>query len=636
MKALVLVARREIVERRMVFVAGLIFGLLPLVTPLLPGVTNGRDARGATALFLLAALAWGAALILGASVWAKDLSDGRLGFWFSRPVSPASIFGGKLLGAAALVVGASLLVVLPTALIDGPGVRHVVGSGAEGVWVLCVVFALLLLPLAHAASVAIRAHDAWIAADLLALAGCSLLVASAARSVTRIGFLPLLGFAIVATIALLPLVALVAGFVHASRARTDVKRSHTVLSTVLWGTMLPICAVAAAGAWWFTHPNASSLREIFGSRVDPSGRWGFVMGSVRHRGAMPFAFLVDVKHPGRELPLGEVYESSIQFAQDGSRAAWLRMKESRHLIDREPGSLELVLAHLEGPRIELRLPQIGTTDWGSRIALSPRGTRLAFRSGGDLTVLDTATEKTVFAARVEDDCVPRFLDEDRIRLVTSWGRPDREAVKRPLAIWELTLSTRRLERTGEVACPPSTWIRGLVEANGSRLLLLVKGGPSLLCDGRTGALLATLPVNTGNVPAAAFLSDGRIVVGVVRDGHATLLILGRDGREDRRVDLGAARNILFGAQPEKGLLPVALISNETKGYGWDRSRLVDLDAGRVVRELPGLYPATGVGGWWILPATTLDVGPVGRLFVDHGHFIELDPASGARRPIPFG
>ena len=82
-KAFAAVFQREIVERRLLLVAGAVVGLLPLLMSWLPFVVGGGPAqaaafRGAAALFVANSLTAVAALLLGGSVFARDLGERRI------------------------------------------------------------------------------------------------------------------------------------------------------------------------------------------------------------------------------------------------------------------------------------------------------------------------------------------------------------------------------------------------------------------------------------------------------------------------------------------------------------------------------------------------------------------------------
>ena len=85
---------REIAERRLLLLAAALVGLVPLAVPFLPGVAapDPGEIRTGTALALCLVVTAVLALTLGATVIAGDLSERRLGFYFSRPLAGWAIW----------------------------------------------------------------------------------------------------------------------------------------------------------------------------------------------------------------------------------------------------------------------------------------------------------------------------------------------------------------------------------------------------------------------------------------------------------------------------------------------------------------------------------------------------------------
>jgi hypothetical protein len=178
MRGFLAVFEREIVERRLLLVAALVLGLVPLLAPLLPGMPPARPAelRSGTALGIALVLTLALALLLGGSVIVRDLAERRLGFYFARPLSGTAIWAGKLAAAAALTVGAGLLVLLPATLVGGPPDPSGYWGTSSGVFqsgfsLAVIWFGVLLLTLtaAHAVSVMVRSRSPWLLLDLAAL-----------------------------------------------------------------------------------------------------------------------------------------------------------------------------------------------------------------------------------------------------------------------------------------------------------------------------------------------------------------------------------------------------------------------------------------------------------------------------------
>ena len=116
MRGILAVASRELVERRLVFVAAAVAAVLPFFAPLFPWL-RGNDLdelRGVVALTLATTFAAALAMGYGVAMISGELKARRLGFYFSRPLSGLAIWGGKLLAGVVMVWVAPLLVLLPT------------------------------------------------------------------------------------------------------------------------------------------------------------------------------------------------------------------------------------------------------------------------------------------------------------------------------------------------------------------------------------------------------------------------------------------------------------------------------------------------------------------------------------------
>ena len=121
MNSTMIIARRELSEKRFVFVAAGAFLLLALIVPLMPGVRAGErvGALMLTSLGFASIFSIGLAAILGATIIGRELSDGRLSFYFSKPVPATSVWWGKLVAAAALIVICFAIIGLPAFLSGG-------------------------------------------------------------------------------------------------------------------------------------------------------------------------------------------------------------------------------------------------------------------------------------------------------------------------------------------------------------------------------------------------------------------------------------------------------------------------------------------------------------------------------------
>ena len=106
-RGLMAIAAREVSERVLLLALAAALAVVPFVAPWL-GVGD-RPLLGA---FLCAVMVVAAAVLTGSSVIARDLAEGRLGFFFARPQPWWSLWGGKML-AALVRPGTSRLVGMP-------------------------------------------------------------------------------------------------------------------------------------------------------------------------------------------------------------------------------------------------------------------------------------------------------------------------------------------------------------------------------------------------------------------------------------------------------------------------------------------------------------------------------------------
>lgn len=119
----------------------------------------GRDVGEMLALVLFLAFPAASALAVGGSLIGRDLAERRLSFYFSRPLAAGSLWAGKFLGGAALVVASFVCCILPLARSLAPA------PGALVAWALAL---LGLMGLAHVASTMYRSGSRLLVLAMLA------------------------------------------------------------------------------------------------------------------------------------------------------------------------------------------------------------------------------------------------------------------------------------------------------------------------------------------------------------------------------------------------------------------------------------------------------------------------------------
>src|SRR6185369_8297412 len=95
------IARRDLAERASIFVAAAVLAVLPFVITLGPGMPQfpSTDVITPAGGLISVGFTLGLALVLGVTMIGRDLTEKRMSFYFSKPLSAPAIWFGKL-GAA--------------------------------------------------------------------------------------------------------------------------------------------------------------------------------------------------------------------------------------------------------------------------------------------------------------------------------------------------------------------------------------------------------------------------------------------------------------------------------------------------------------------------------------------------------
>ena len=653
MRALVHVASRELRAYAPAWIAALVAATFPWLAPLLPMAERqpAADVRLVTAALLAALLGLLVALFAGAGLLARDLGEGRMGFFLALPLRAATVWGGRLLAAAVLVYATIAVIVVPPALAAGGlGVRRglSVEDGGLPFFVsdraLGVLFALLplvVILLAHQLATALRSRSVWLLADLAALALAGAIVAGAltrlavAWATTEL-LMAQLGGGLLAITALA-----VGGAVGLGRGGVLLARVHRAQAIAVAAGLLATAAATAGFASWVLAVDAGDVTAVRSTIVPSRGPWIAALGNLRHRASYRPWMLVDPT-TGGSLPLstgivevdGNDFELAppVVFADDGASAAWVRWSG----VVRKPH--EVVWIDLgEQPRllptgIELDQP------WFSQ--LLPAGDRLAVASPRRLSVWAEQGRRLLAAAelpRVQPHWQQlRWLGADRLRLARF---ADADGGPLRLQVFDLDAAARRLAT--RVDLPLSGEAQGVaLSADGARVLLVDgvagRGGVSLL-DATTGATLAQLaPRAKGVWVSAGFLPGARVAVATGAAGSLTLRLFDREGKLLREIPLGAGRWAWLGAPWSADLLPFAATVRAT-GEGATGSgnelRTVDLATGRV-RVLGGqLSPVLGAYPWMAGDDRVAVGSPASRLFRTAGNSLVRVDDEGRQTPV---
>lgn len=632
MRGTLAIFSRELAARREVLWLALALAVLATAMPWLPGLEGHQpgDVRGVAAgsLALLVGLLLAAAF--GVGLIGRDLSEGRLGFYFARPVSGVAIWLGKLAAAMVLILGCELIVLLSGVLGGLPRLGQ-----SEGEWIPVVLLTaapLLVLVLVHGVGVMVRARTAWLALDLAGAVSFALVAWLSLRPLLDLGA-GLAATVVAGCLAAALLVALlVAGGLQVAHGRTDLARSHRVLSLALWS----ILAVATAGAggygWWLRSFTAADVEGAWDWSESRDGLWSVVMGTAPGRLDVYRGFLVsaDGRHELALPTSGAMWGPRVAFAADGSTAVW---------VGGDGRSGPLVFADLRANPPE---PEATTlvVDAPRTLNLTPSGRRLAMVEEGLLTLTLLPEGRLVSSVRLPQDLERAgvfLLDDDHARLVTRLSTDDGTPLLRQA---DVDLDSGAIVRRPDIPGIDHNEVV-MYDASMARLAarpphLAPETREAMVFDAMSGLPLRRLDRERDET-VLGFLSDGRLLA--VRDdgecdGVLSLVDLATGDVTEVEVPLPTEGSFFR----EVGVNAMVVATDGSWSTGF---RLESLDLGTGHRRLvgEGLFPFWG--GDWVFGGG--DAGPVlwsragGRtsLLVRRDHeLLRWDPQTGELTPQP--
>jgi hypothetical protein len=603
------IAAREVSERIALLGLAVAVAAVPFFGPWL-----GIGDRPLLGVLLGVVMVFAAAVLTGSSVIARDLAEGRLGFFLSRPLPWWSIWGGKLLAAIVLTFSAGAIVLGPSSLAGDWSLP------AGGWWVRFLVPGLIgVIGIVNVMAVGYRARSLWFAADLGMAGALVWIVVRTSRDLMDwAAFLFDLGV-LSAALWLLTAAVTVAGAAQVAEGRADIRRGHRVLSIVLWSLLTPaVLAYAAWGAWVGRFAPAD-LRTVVSAWPSPDGAW--IAAACRTRWPRPETFLPTVlMDPARQrfLRVGGPSVRGPVFSEDATRAVWVAdaWTDAPRLM-----AADLRSNHPSASRVPLPVPPGSVVS----VALSADGENVAVVQSNQATVFKLGSAQALASA-------PLRAYWWRPIVFTRDGRAHVLSELSPgvLDVIVLDPATRKATTTGHFPTrvnPIERWGPGaarvaVIDSQGARRSSLT------LHDGSTGALIATiLPEGGAGGIAVTFLRDGRLAVADY-GRRVALRVFSTEGAESLSLEIQPTFGFAEVAEVAPGLLAVELPSYRV-GSGSD-SVLVDLAAERVIRREHGLRPAAS--SWVSRAAQT--VPDAGGLFIDdRGALVRLDIATGARQVL---
>ncbi len=623
----------------MVFAAALALGLVPFLTPLLPAVARygAPEVRLFTAIFCAVCFCGALSLILGATTIGRDLSEGRLGFYFARPLPAGAIWGGKFLGVWSVVLGSAVLIVLPVGLADvkspwrgGGGFSF--GWGAlAGAWAALFLAvagaALFCLALGNVVSLSVRGKSGWMLGDLVLLVLYAAAVWLILVPLIEIAAWTLLtraatGLAIGGSIALLA-----SGLAQVAVGRTDSARGARARFVMLWGVLLLPVLGCLAYVRWLVTPSPGDLASAWVDCAAAKTDWVALGGYAPGRANITATFLYDLAS-GRSVRAALVRNSAIDVAADGTAAAWTR----RALFGGE-SSREVWFCRLDAADLRPRRTPITGRFWNLR--LSPGGARLAVEQDNRVAVYDLATGRLLSAAESLDEAnniriVFRDADHLLIYRMTSPGRGE-ELRTATVTVSVLDIPARRLSTLARIDGVHRPFTLALDDRR-QHVLVWDQEEEAVLWDAASGLRLASLGRLGPDAHHAVFLSDGRTAVAQASGGAGRLRLFSAQGQPDRVYELGPVGFVRIGAEPAPGKLTLAIDPAAQGFWGGANTYLLDLASGELRRIARHSMPTAALLHWRL---SVMEPGSEVTRLVQRtgGAFLRLDP--GTATAVPF-
>ena len=492
MRNALVIAAREFEEKRFVAYAAVAFAILPFIFAAIPGMkANPADTIAMGSLVFGTAFALGIGVIFGASFIGRDLSDGRMSFYFSRPVSALSIWFGKLTAAILMIAGTFGFIIVPARLAAGDHWTRLVSASTTYSVLYILVIAIAFFLIAHVISTFGRSRSPLLIFDFAAAVICGIAIRLLILPlVAGQAFILLKGLGIALGIA--AIIAIVGGGAwQLERGRTDRRRNHLALSQFLWSTMAVALLLAAAYVAWVVSVKPSDLTGQIRASRSTSGSFAVVSGTTKGRSDYRGAFLINTDD-GSTWRVDQWSEWAARYTRDGRSA----------VVPHRAGNAVEMLIYTRGKAEPI---DSGLTIANGEYIVSDDGSRIATISQPNLlSIYDVAAKRSLASARLPDSRFVRafFVTPDVVRAYLN--------VPGGMKIVEIDARSPALRETGFIASPK--FLVFYLDPAAAHMLVRPSREDTLtLNDARTGAMIKTLTAGT-QLKTATYLRDGRIAV----------------------------------------------------------------------------------------------------------------------------
>ena len=518
---------REINARRELLWLALAVATMVMLLPFLPGLEGQTraDVWETASTFLCIGVGCLLAVGLGATTFGTDLAEGRLGFFFERPISAASVWLGRITGVLILVFVTELIILAPVAFIRPSNLQLLTRYGWWGLVPLVLAPALLVF-LAHAMGVMVRARTAWLALDVVGFVSAAVAMFLVLRPLVRWGTRDAVWSVGLALIGATLVALALGGAAGVIFGRVDLRRTHGALSLGLWISLGVTVACAASYGHWVNDVGPRDLVDVWVESIDSTDTWAVIRGEAPSKFNIERKFLVSLRDGRYVTVLQPVmwvawYQMAPVFSESGKVAAWF-------VVEKRDDPHTLWWVDLTADKPVPRETSI-TAGYVREFDLSPDGSRILVVTSNDglVSVYNLADESLVSMNRLPDpfegaDC--RFVNENSVRL---WSpRVPSEEETSVVHLSELDIEAGEVVETGEIELSDQDewqWANNYQSA-----ILILSDCPGEDCrlrlhDPRTGKLeeVRRLP---DWATGADILRDGRIVAWDRSDWTRTLAV----------------------------------------------------------------------------------------------------------------
>lgn len=456
LKMMYAVARREVIERRSAFGLALVLGIITTIGPIAlvffgNGATqsNWRELCSVINFLLALLLSLGIAFFSGVSLFGRDLSEKRIGFYFSRPIPALTLWIGKILAGWTLIIGSFLVTLAPAFLVGANPFKGLLELSRNGQAILLL---FLLFGIGLVASIAFRSRSRWLVFDLVAIPIILLLAMMGLVKLYRYEAMSLILNAIIGFGAIASVGMLLASALSTIQGRTNLIQTHRVISLVLCTMLLIGAGSVQVYAQWALSVTPADLVSVYsGATIHPN--WVVVSGSVAHReGFCPtFLYNISTGH-GVPLEIPQFDVSRIACSKDGRRCAWISSQRRIPILsgsNLETGTVSLLdtTAGNEQPTIQSDL----VFPIESKLIFSPDGNSLVATSRERVEFIDfqsrRITSQLAFPLEFQKEGYitvhkATFVSSDILRLYRVHPK------KQGYQIVEFNLATREFKETG--------------------------------------------------------------------------------------------------------------------------------------------------------------------------------------------